>query len=1006
MATKTPIDPREGIHNEEEAKPRFGLGHGDADSPYVNKDQARDLKNAVYGDGGKSASPGALDEAEAAGGTSAKGKVGGPESGLTDKLGKGFTGTGAGAAAAAATGNPLARLGMIIARNKKKSVGGAIVGLFVGIALFLLSIGQGPLQLIHLSQILQKNFSGQEDASSRRFTALFRYARTGDFGETRVGYFGSKSVGKTLAQLKEIGIEFPDRSTLGRFKTMTIDPRAKDSPYNGLSEDRARARIISDFELPNNGDGLFGRAGAKFTINVDPATVKGIKLSRALAETSIGLLEKGTVSTAIKTRVLARFFGLPNLFSSISKRGAAAAEKLTTKLERKKAEEERTKVRAEVVKAKGASARASLRAKLEGGPSRAISGALITSAGLCLVREVADTVVDVNRTSVVFPSVVEGVDKIAVGAQVQSGQNISLGQAGAITESFANNNGETIWDGKALDATAKGGAGKGKEIPPEYQQAFSNETTADNIKNTVKSEVAGVDVSGVICSTPGTIIQAGLGVGLLLAGPFTGGASWAVFAAKAGAGAAATAGAMYFLQKYAIEFLSSDAIVPVPPSGPLGGNIMAYGAREAANISFRSSGGVELDDSETAMLDKRFEQRDQEEFNSKNFLARMFDVHDYRSLASRTIDRTNTDSAQNISSIASSLFDFGGMASSIFSTFTPKASAQAGQSYYDWGFPRYGIPGRLLNDSDLEDPYENAERVDKILKLNDDYIDRAKRCFGVEIGPGPYGLDAVATEEVNPNSDEYLDSDCNHTDDLSWRRIIMFIFDTRTVTAAQCYDGDEDACSQIGFGDAAISGSPDGSGVVADAEIDLANIQEPSVDVDCAPGTNDLGVQDGYTEGTKVKIRICAVPNISSTGEESNGGYGVSGANGKAVVNSRVSGAFYALAKAAQEDGIDVSAISSFRTMSHQQALCSSNSSCAAGDYTFVARPGTSNHQLGVAVDFSHGGRGGNSGNCINIGGKCTLKGDKTWEWLDNNARRFGLKQYSAEFWHWSPLEN
>jgi LAS superfamily LD-carboxypeptidase LdcB len=92
--------------------------------------------------------------------------------------------------------------------------------------------------------------------------------------------------------------------------------------------------------------------------------------------------------------------------------------------------------------------------------------------------------------------------------------------------------------------------------------------------------------------------------------------------------------------------------------------------------------------------------------------------------------------------------------------------------------------------------------------------------------------------------------------------------------------------------------------------------------------------------------------------------------------------------------------------MGHQQELCNAQAACSSGDHSTIAKPGTSNHQLGLAIDFSHGGKGGSSANCINAGGKCTLNGDATWEWLDENAQNFGIKQLSNEFWHWSPLEN
>jgi N-acetylmuramoyl-L-alanine amidase len=210
-----------------------------------------------------------------------------------------------------------------------------------------------------------------------------------------------------------------------------------------------------------------------------------------------------------------------------------------------------------------------------------------------------------------------------------------------------------------------------------------------------------------------------------------------------------------------------------------------------------------------------------------------------------------------------------------------------------------------------------------------------------------------------------------------------------------------------GFVDGAVAAIEAAVPLSGDAAVDPTNLREDSSSVPCAEGTNDLGTQDGYTEVggevKKVSIKVCAVSNIQQRTPVS-----VQGANGHVVVNSRVSGAFYKLAEAAQKDHIDVTAVSSFRTMSEQEEQCRQNSYCRNGDYRFVAKPGTSNHQLGMAIDFYHNGKGNDADNCDGGRGSdpCTLRGDPTWEWLKDNAGKFGMKQYSKEFWHWSPLEN
>ncbi len=155
----------------------------------------------------------------------------------------------------------------------------------------------------------------------------------------------------------------------------------------------------------------------------------------------------------------------------------------------------------------------------------------------------------------------------------------------------------------------------------------------------------------------------------------------------------------------------------------------------------------------------------------------------------------------------------------------------------------------------------------------------------------------------------------------------------------------------------------------AGSTIDMSNIYNDSSDVACAPNTTDLGIQQGYRGGNEVNIRACAISNLPSTAEESTS---ISGANGKLVVNSRVSGAVYAMVEAAIKDGVSPSATSGFRTMAHQQELYACAPTCTGGNP--AAKPGTSNHQMGLAIDTS---------GAMNT-------------WMKTNSEEFGFKWYGT----------
>src|SRR5215510_15785142 len=104
------------------------------------------------------------------------------------------------------------------------------------------------------------------------------------------------------------------------------------------------------------------------------------------------------------------------------------------------------------------------------------------------------------------------------------------------------------------------------------------------------------------------------------------------------------------------------------------------------------------------------------------------------------------------------------------------------------------------------------------------------------------------------------------------------------------------------------------------------------------------------------------------------------------------------LLAAAQADGVRLSG-GGFRTPQEQIGLRKKN--CGSSDYDIydkspnlcsppTAKPGTSNHERGLAIDFTYNGQSINSHD------------NPGFRWLNANAARFGLKNLASEPWHWS----
>jgi hypothetical protein len=211
--------------------------------------------------------------------------------------------------------------------------------------------------------------------------------------------------------------------------------------------------------------------------------------------------------------------------------------------------------------------------------------------------------------------------------------------------------------------------------------------------------------------------------------------------------------------------------------------------------------------------------------------------------------------------------------------------------------------------------------------------------------------------------------------------------------AKDCIINDSNANRFLNYLDTRVQAGQDGEDTVnsktnaaplatADATIDQAHVFDDSTSIACAAGTTDAGITQGYHNGTEINIRLCSIPG---TADENHG-------NQLIRVNSRMSGATLGITKAlaaspANKGRTDLKVSDSFRSMQEQQS--------AFLEYGFprAARPGFSNHQMGLALDFQLG---------LNKGS--TRPGDPVYDWLVANAATYGFSKISSESWHWQAI--
>lgn len=896
-------------------------------------------------------------------------------------------------------------------RRKKYAAGGGVIGLIATILAF--SILQGPFQVIHFAQLLQRfHFTSDQNLMDNRTGRLIQYARTYNNPEKRnLSSFGNKFANHYEAKLKAAGIT-PEYDG-GRIKSLLIDPRTPQGKA-AINTLREKGIVLSSSDFTPEG---------KYRIDIDKPGVGSAHFRRQVIAGMIDTIGMGKISSSVASRVLkvragVDFHPLKNISKAAdenlrvyykkvqaeranrTKNGIIADPRTTTAGSTQDANGNKVTAPADTAaaaEANGLLADAGASGTTVEQRASSIRGKLTAGAGVtgflalvCGVKALGDSSADLRQANIVLPLTRVGMNIITTGSQVMAGQGLNLDELGAVSENFHDKTTNTSWvQAKSIQAEL-GQKTTGPDMPDGTKPGADSKPAFFGV---VDSFVNAVPGGSVFCkgvnSTIGGWVLSGLSIVVAATGPIGFAINGSVEAAQ------------YVLTGTFIDDLVrwiAGEQVDANAAGALLGNYANYGARLAANDASISHGGTALSASQEVALKNENNQLLNTEEQNKPLYARLLDPQDPDSFLGRLI--LNSPRLDGSSMVASATrFPgtlFTGFASSFRGLLSPKT--QAASAPYDYGFPAFGFTLDEVDDNDYQDPYANAVFVEpRLADLNSKY---GEPCFNTTVDPATFALtttQAKRYDEINKAKVK-----CDDRSNVELTRYRFYLADRAAANSMACYEGmDEESCAELGFGGSTTGTTTPAPGTAAGAQI-VGDVFESSVNIACAPGTTDLDIQDGYSEGTPIKFRACALSNLTSTSQESTPGdpFYVAGSNGKAIVNSRVSGAWLALIDAAKNAGFNTRAGSSFRTMAHQQALCAANSDCSNGRYGSVAKPGNSPHQLGLAIDFGdiYDSVGGNAGPC-NPRQTSPLG---FWKWLVDNAwKNFGFKQYCAEAWHW-----
>jgi hypothetical protein len=801
-------------------------------------------------------------------------------------------------------------------QNRGKLVGGGIVGALVSIFGFF--IFQGPLQFAHMAQLLEQfHFSTQENQSDDRFLKSARYLRyqtKGQAEKTRLSVLGNKIADKLEAKMNEVGIKSTYSDVFAFGDGYIIDPE-KLSANSGLEEfrDKNSEQVKKYFEdkfnvgvsdkLPN------GKVVPEGSFFVDASTL-GYLDTNELNTAMLKAAKYNRITSSVSSRVMGKRMGVDwRPIKKLDRKVLKSVEARYTEWKKNKISEVKngTDVALETSSSPGdpnnqqmaddarstaEQANATIEdgketgIKVASGDTEAISGfqdRLSVKIGLgaasatgvaCMLRGIDQNADEIKMKQVVMPLVRIGMMFVTLGNETKAGgQDVDLEQMSFFAKQLNGKDAsgqKTSWfQAQSIQAEL------GHPVNPNSKKGKPDETLTTITNHTpfhALNDGAVGQSMGFICSAP---VQTGIVAVSFLGGPVTALVTTAIGAIAAGP-----------LMNTAAHWLSGNA-ADLQPVGADLGNEANFGTFLAANAQGVSRGGRELSKDETKQLAQIQHDESDQEFQSKNIAYKLFNPYDARSVVSKVIDQQTDSPGQNMANMAGSVLHFGNIFSSFPKLLNAKANAYS-PIYYDYGVPTVGFSKDEMNNPEVKNPFKNGEDVvNNILPAHPDFIDKASTCFGVTIDPTTF--DIVDFQGGNPQYKDIMSNDCKDND-INWMKVRFYIFDTQNIESAACYEGEDDACGDVGFEELApqsAASSPAGGGTpVSGNSQELAKkiLSNNNISLDCYSTSVPQDVQaaaDGKKGTAGAPVSSAILQLIATVGQdhkvcitaiESNGG--------------------------------------------------------------------------------------------------------------------------------------
>lgn len=732
----------------------------------------------------------------------------------------------------------------VIKRNPKKTAGTIVGGGVIGGGVFLFSIVQGPLQFIHFAQLLQKFHLGEnQDHGDGRTSKVLLYALAGDAERGRLGVVGNVFADSYEKKLADSGLRPAYDNRTGRFVGFVTDDSDIAEALRRQTGDGVEIKKVGD----NNIKGSRGSPSLDKNSTFIDARGCDFGCRRGMIREVGRATATSKLASAVNSRLLIKRGGVD--FHPLNKAKRKADESdFKKKILRQNAEETRdgaeaAGARVGAVDDSDGDGKPDSNQQAEGLPEdvdeaaeegrsasddeagtgsstsqiykdvivKAGSAALIVGT-LCAAQDFGENVEDYKYTNNMLPMMRMGWKAISMGNQVMSGDDVSLDELSAYNELLHDEEAESGGQSWTNARTVRAELGKeatGPDLPEEAQLKNINDKPAFF---DLLSKIPGL---GTACDVTDAFF------GLPIISDISGAVSDIVSGAANAALQTCCNTTVEDLAGRALAVVAGDTVNPYA-KGAEYGNLANTGAFIASNDQAVANGGRPLENQEVTELKSLQKELDKIENSQKSFAARYFDIYDPSSfVSSLTINLADFKPTKSL--VPSNIL---GTLSSAFSSILPLPSASAATSNEElYGMPKFGFSVDEQSDDRFEDPYQNAAWVEPRL---DELSEKYEKCFGMKVTESGDSIaieskDQSDTENGNTYKVAYNEDYeiCREqTEELV--RYRFYLTDAVTAISLACYEGDTNACSQIGIGSETPSGGESGSGEISGNAQELA----------------------------------------------------------------------------------------------------------------------------------------------------------------------------------------